>query len=145
MARKKYEATPELRGKVEAYVACGVRQDEIALVLGVAEATLRRYYARELEMGSTLANARVASGLFDLATNEKHPAPARVQASIAWLKMRAGWSDRSDDAVRLNVTATNVQIDASTKVLHAEVRTLPDDALKTLTEVLGRLLPEGAS
>lgn len=141
MSAKAHKPTPEVRAKVEAYVACGTSVAGIAMILGIGEATLKRHYKRELGLGHVLANARVARSLFDLATNEKHPPSARVQASVAWLKLRAGWKEASDDAPRLNVTAQNVNIDASTKVLAQNVRNLDDDALRQLTEMLGRLLP----
>lgn len=142
MPAKAHKPTDELRGKVEAYIACGVSEPEIASILKIGLTTLKKHYAREIALGRPLANARVARSLFELATNEKHGPAARVQASVAWLKMRAGWTDRSDEAPRVNVTGTNVTIDASTKVLAQNVKGLDDASLKALTDVLAKLLPE---
>lgn len=141
MPAKAHKPDDATRGKVEAYVACGTTEAEIAGILKIGLTTLKKHYARELQLGQALANAKVARGLFDLATNEKHGPSARVQASVAWLKMRAGWRDKSDEAPRVNVTGTNVTVDASVKVLQANVRALDDATLTTLNEALARLLP----
>lgn len=142
MPAKAHKPDDATRGKVEAYVACGVTEPEIAAILKIGLTTLKKHYARELQLGQALANAKVARGLFDLATNAAYGPSARVQASVAWLKMRAGWRDRSDEAPRVNITGTNVNVDASVKVIEANVKTLDDATLKTLTDTLARLLPE---
>ena len=135
---KNYKPTREHRGLVAAMAGYGIRQPEIASVIGIEQRALRRHYRRELDEGSTKADAKVLETLYKMATSG-----TCVAATIFWVKVRRSWRE-SADAVQVNVTATNVQIDASTKALNAEVRTMPDDALKALTEVLGRLLPKGA-
>lgn len=137
-----YVPTERTRGRVQAFAACGVPLARIALVLDVSEETLTTHYARELAVSADEANQVVAQGLFVSATDEKMDPRVRLQAQIAWLKMRAGWTDRSDGAPRVNVTGTNVTIDASTKVLAQNVKGLDDASLKALTDVLAKLLPE---
>jgi hypothetical protein len=136
-----YVPTERARGRVQAFAACGVPVARIALVLDISEDTLKAHYARELEVSADEANQCVAQGLFVSATDANMDPRVRLQAQIAWLKMRAGWSDKSDEAVRVNVTGQNVTVDASTKVLAANVQALDDASLKTLTDVLARLLP----
>jgi hypothetical protein len=76
---------------VEAMAAC-VTQAEIAVVMGIAETTLRLHYRAELDRGLIVANTKVAGNLFKIACGEGREA---VTAAIFWLKTRAGWSEYS--------------------------------------------------
>lgn len=105
-----YEPSPEDRIRVETYVACGTPLPSIARILGIGASTLRNRFKDEIELGSDKANAAVANALFRNATNRGErgapgnvPPNVQVQAQVAWLKMRAGWSDKSDSAARVNV------------------------------------------
>ena len=60
----------------------------IANHLNLTEDELQFHYPRELQNGASEANLRVARTLFDMATSGDFP-----QATIAWLKMRANWSE----------------------------------------------------
>lgn len=77
----------ESRAKVRALSAYGIRQDDIARYLDVAPKTLRQHYRDELDIGGIEANAKVAEGLFKMATN------GNTAAAIFWLKSRAGWRE----------------------------------------------------
>lgn len=77
------------RQEVSALTAYGIRQEEIAKLLNIAEKTMRKHYKNEIEIGSTIANAKVAESLFSMATKGKN-----VAAAIFWAKARMGWSEK---------------------------------------------------
>lgn len=81
------------RKTVESMASYGIKQDEIADVLGVDPKTLRTHYRKELDLSSTKANALVAQSLFAKATASQCSGPS-VTAAIFWLKTRAGWKER---------------------------------------------------
>jgi hypothetical protein len=63
---------------------------DIATVLGIDLATLRRHHHGELATGQIVANARVAESLFRKAIGD---GPQSVAAAMFWLKARAGWRE----------------------------------------------------
>ena len=73
-------------------VAGGIPQEHIAGMLGVAANTLRKQCKTEIEIGTTIANFRVADTLFKIAIDPNGGA-ASVAAAIFFLKMRAGWKE----------------------------------------------------
>lgn len=83
--------TPYTRRQAEMLVAYGLRQPEIAAVIGVSEDTLKKHYEHELEYGKAKATAIAAHRLFDIATRGE--GRESVTALIFWLKTRAGWSE----------------------------------------------------
>jgi len=68
----------------------GVPELEISRVIGISDVTLRKYYRRELDIGITKANAKVAQSLFQKATGDGSQS---VTAAIFWMKTRAGWKE----------------------------------------------------
>lgn len=96
MPTPRHVPTEKNRGEVEALAGYGVRQDEIALYIGVTEPTLRKYYKKELKLGKVKANAAVARALFRHGVEE-----GNITALIFWLKAQAGWSEK----VRVEVPA----------------------------------------
>lgn len=78
--------------KVEALAGFGIPAADIACVLALDEADLKRDYAGELASGGIKANARVAESLFRKATGEGRES---VTAAIFWLKTRARWKETS--------------------------------------------------
>jgi hypothetical protein len=78
-----------MRKMVEKMAACGIRQDDIARVIGIAAKTLRFHFRDELDNGSTKATALVAESLFRMATKG-----GNVAAAIFWMKARAGWREK---------------------------------------------------
>lgn len=85
---RKYEPTPQQRRQVMTMTGFGIRQREVASVLGIDEKTLRLHFRRELDIGATEANLHVASSLFTMATKEHN-----VAAAIWWTKARMGWKE----------------------------------------------------
>ena len=78
---------------MRAITGYGIRQAEIAAVLGVSDRTLRLHCRRELDTGVAEANADVAQSMFKMAT--VGPYAVRYQAAAFWLKCRAGWKETS--------------------------------------------------
>ncbi len=78
--------------QVEAMAGYGIPPEDIATVLGIDPARLRRDYQAELQGASIKANAKVAESLFRKATGDGRES---VTAAIFWLKTRAGWKEVS--------------------------------------------------
>ena len=92
----RFEPSEEQRRLVRAMAGFGVRQDDIAAHLEIDAKTLRRHFRRELDRGMVEANLKVAQSLFQMATNGKN-----VAAAIFWMKARAGWREKNDEASAL--------------------------------------------
>jgi len=89
MPRPKLTPTGEQRRLVKSLVACGIRQEEIARVIGIrSPKTLRKHFREELDRGAPEANYNVAQSLYQKAT------AGDTEAAKFWLKCRAGWKDR---------------------------------------------------
>lgn len=81
----------DIINKIKALVACGVESDKIAMILDMTQGEFLTKYGKYVATAEAEANATVAQTLFKLATSGKHP-----QASIFWMKARAGWDDKSE-------------------------------------------------
>ena len=91
MPQKRHRPTKQGKQLALSLAGYGAPHVYIAKELGIAKATLEKYYADELATGSDRASALVAESLFKKATGT---GPAAVTAAIFWLKARAGWQDR---------------------------------------------------
>lgn len=91
VARPPFRPTEEQRKQVETLTAFGVQQDEIAALIGISPTTLRKHFRRELDVGATKANAKVAQSLFNQAIG------GNVTAAIFWLKTRARWKEPAQE------------------------------------------------
>lgn len=67
----------------------GVRQDDIAKIVGCAPKTLRKRCRDDLDRGVAEANAMVSGYLFAAAK------AGNVTAQIFWLKSRAHWREKT--------------------------------------------------
>jgi hypothetical protein len=76
------------RTQVETLSGMGATEEFIASHLSLSIEELRKHYNTELIHGQEEANLQVAKTLHEMATSGEHPA-----ATIAWLRMRAGWTD----------------------------------------------------
>lgn len=92
--RPPFAPTAEQRKQAQTLAGLGLRQQDIALVIGVSEVTLRKYFSEELTAGTVVANAKVAETLFKMATDEAHPKAAIC--AMFWLKCRAKWREQDD-------------------------------------------------
>jgi hypothetical protein len=87
--RPPYLVTADTRKKVYNLSIVGTRYEDIALVLGISDDTLTKYYKSELEKGRIEANAAVAGTLFEKAKQ------GDTSSMIFWLKTRAQWSEKN--------------------------------------------------
>jgi hypothetical protein len=89
MPRPKFVPTEEQRRNVKSLSAYGIKQEDIARMVGLrSPKTLRKHLQEELDRGAIEATAQVGQTLFKMATSGEHPA-----ATIFWLKTRAGWRE----------------------------------------------------
>jgi len=89
VGRPPYLVTADTRKKVFDLSIVGTRYEDIALVLGISDDTLTKYYKSELEKGRIEANAAVAGTLFEKAKQ------GDTSSMIFWLKTRAQWSEKN--------------------------------------------------
>jgi hypothetical protein len=95
MARRAFVVNQAVREKVRHLAGVGVRQDDIAKIIGCAPKTLRKRCREDLDRGVAEANAMVSGSLFAAAKG------GNVTAQIFWLKSRAHWREKNvaEDAV----------------------------------------------
>jgi hypothetical protein len=87
---RRFVPSDEQRRKVKSMAGYGLKQEQIAILIGVASTvTLRKYFREELTRGPIEAKAQVRKTLYKLATSGHHPG-----ATMYWLKTRAGWSEQ---------------------------------------------------
>jgi hypothetical protein len=133
MARKPFVVDEAMREKVRYLAGVGVRQDDIARIIGCAPKTLRKRFRDELDRGVAEANATVCGFLFAAAK------AGNISAIIFWLKTRARWGEgtaahaQAADAQAADAQAPRAEADANSQVLLV----LPDNSRDAeLTQVL---------
>jgi hypothetical protein len=89
MPLPKFQPNEEQRRMVKALAGYGVKQRQIAALLGLASTTtLRKHFAEELRLGALEAKAQMLGMLFKMAHSGHHPT-----MTMFWLKTRGGWSE----------------------------------------------------
>ena len=81
--------TGDTRAEVYNLSIVGTRYEDIALVMGMSNDTLKKHYKNELEKGRIEANAAVAGTLYEKAKQ------GDTSSMIFWLKTRAQWSEKN--------------------------------------------------
>ena len=89
MARQAFAVNEAVRERVRHLAGVGVRQDDIARIIGCAPKTLRKRLRHDLDRGVAEANATIAGYLFAAAK------AGNIAAIIFWLKTRAHWRERN--------------------------------------------------
>ena len=87
MARRAFAVSDAVRERVRYLAGLGVRQDDIAKIIGCAPKTLRKRFRDELDRGVAEANATISGYLFAAAK------AGNIAAIIFWLKTRAHWRE----------------------------------------------------
>src|SRR5205814_10110033 len=87
MPRNPFVVNETVRDKVRHLAGVGVRQDDIARIIGCAPKTLRKRCRDDLDRGVAEASAMVSGSLFAAAKG------GNVVAQIFWLKTRAQWRE----------------------------------------------------
>jgi hypothetical protein len=109
--------------RVRYLAGVGVRQDDIAKIIGCAPKTLRKRFRDELDRGVAEANATVCGYLFAAAK------AGNISAIIFWLKTRAQWREGPARGDPLS--------DPDTQATSEVVLVLPDNSRDPeLTQVL---------
>src|ERR1700682_6115623 len=88
MARTAFVVNEAMREKVRYLAGLGVRQDDIAKIIGCAPKTLRKRFRDELDRGVAEGHATISGYLFAAAK------AGNITAIIFWLKTRAHWRER---------------------------------------------------
>jgi hypothetical protein len=86
-----HRPTEVTRGQVEALAGFGVCHEEIGLVIGIDDKTLRKWYRHELDTGKAKANAKMAQNIFQKALGN---GPQSGTLAIFWAKTQMGWKER---------------------------------------------------
>jgi hypothetical protein len=122
MARQAFAVNEAVRERVRHLAGVGVRQDDIARIIGCAPKTLRKRLRDDLDRGVAEANATIAGYLFAAAK------AGNITAIIFWLKTRARWRERN---------ATDEPVPGADGQSNCEVLLLPDNSRDPeLTEAL---------
>lgn len=80
---------PELRWIIRRLAGLGVAKTNIVRCVGVSAKLLDEHYSATLETATVRVNAMVANELLRSCMR------GNVQAQVAWLKMRDGWTERT--------------------------------------------------
>jgi len=89
MARPPFIPSDEQRRYVRSMAAFGIRQEDIAKVVGFRSLkTLRKHFSKEMESGRIDANCKVLQTLYEMATSGED-----VAATIFWAKTRLGFQE----------------------------------------------------
>ena len=79
--------TPELQKLVESSSGLGLPHESIAVLVGIDDKTLRKYYRSELDMGKAKANGQIAKTLYSKAV------AGDTTSLIWWTKSQMRWSE----------------------------------------------------
>ena len=106
MARKAFAVNDAVREKVRHLAGIGLRQEDIAKIIGCSPKTLRKRLRDELDRGVAEANATMLGYLFAAAK------AGNIAAIIFYLKTRAHWRERMtpDDPIPGAEAESNSQV-----------------------------------
>ena len=82
-----HEPTPETRRLVESSSGLGLPHESIAVLVGIDDKTLRKYYREELDIGKAKANGQIAKTLYQKAL------AGDTTSLIWWTKSQMRWSE----------------------------------------------------
>jgi len=82
-----HKPTDETRKMVESTSGLGLPHEQIAILVGIDDKTLRKYYRAELDMGKAKANGQIAKTLFSKAVG------GDTTSLIWWTKTQMRWSE----------------------------------------------------
>jgi hypothetical protein len=86
----RFVPTQEQRRQVKTLAGLGMKQAQIANLVGIhSAATLRKYFRTELLEGPVATAVKVRRTMYEMATSGRNQA-----ATMFWLKTRAGWSEK---------------------------------------------------
>ncbi len=94
--RPEHVATEQTRKQVKALVGYGLKQEDIARLIGITFKTLQKHYLEEIQIGKASANAEVINSLFQSIKK------GNVTAQIFWLKTQCGWRETDNSNLVIN-------------------------------------------
>ena len=93
-----HEVTVENRARVKQYAMVGVSRVQTALLIGIDEKTLKKYYDEDILLGKAQSNARVGRTIYQKAVEDED-----LGALIWWTKTQMGWKEaKADDNININ-------------------------------------------
>ena len=85
--QKAHTPTNESRKTVESTSGLGLPHEQIALLVGIDDKTLRKYYREELDLGKAKANGQIAKTLYSKAVG------GDTTSLIWWTKTQMKWAE----------------------------------------------------
>ena len=85
--QKAHKPTNESRKTVESTSGLGLPHEQIALLVGIDDKTLRKYYREELDLGKDKANGQIAKTLYSKAVG------GDTTSLIWWTKTQMKWAE----------------------------------------------------
>jgi len=85
--QKAHKPTNESRKTVESTSGLGLPHEQIALLIGIDDKTLRKYYREELDLGKAKANGQIAKTLYSKAVG------GDTTSLIWWTKTQMKWAE----------------------------------------------------
>ena len=82
-----HQPTDENRKLVESTSGLGLPHEQIAILVGIDDKTLRKHYRHELDVGKAKANGQIAKTLFSKAMS------GDTTSLIWWTKAQLRWSE----------------------------------------------------
>ena len=83
----KHQPTEKTKKLVESTSGYGLPQEQIAVLVGIDEKTLRKHYREQLDKGKAIANSTVAQTLYNKAVS------GDTTSLIWWTKAQMRWSE----------------------------------------------------
>lgn len=122
---KKHEPTKQSREEVFRMIGvAGLTQKETAMILGIGEDTLRKYYSETIAIAKPQAISKVARALYKTAITPG--AKGHVQAAKFYLSTRGRWS---------TTDVLEIRAGGLSEPVLADLRQLPPDKLRALEAV----------
>ena len=84
---REHEPTLESRKLVESTSGLGLPHESIAVLVGIDDKTLRKYYREELDRGKAVAHSNIAKTLYQKAV------AGDTTSLIWWTKSQMRWSE----------------------------------------------------
>jgi len=128
--RPEHQVTDQTKNQVSMMSAFGLRQYEIAQLMGITEDTLVKYYRHELDTGLNRAIVSVASKVYKTAVSDKNNA---LNAATFFLKTRGGWRENSS----IELTGAH---GGPLQVRHFDIDALDVDEQEQLESMLSAVL-----
>ena len=82
-----HKPSDEIRRLVESSSGLGLPHEQIGILVGIDDKTLRKYYRQELDMGKAKANGQIAKTLYSKAIS------GDTTSLIWWTKAQMRWSE----------------------------------------------------